>query len=213
MKTLLLLSLTTFTSFGQVVQVPPKQIVPMDVQLRAKAAVQAQVEKTLQGDFKGVVEKMNPDHLKILAREMKVPVANVKARKVAQLQAIGQQGVVLEAMITLPPAGAFEVDYGFEDRIVDGKPVKVAGYRSWMVFIPTVMDISAMDRAAQPPRMRTIRKWSFEVAISRKKEEEWTFVNGDVVNALELRKLFKFLPQKDSAFNFPVKKAEEVERK
>ena len=81
MKTLLLFSLATLTSFGQVVKVPPRQIVPMDVQLRAKAAVQAQVDKTLKGDFQGVVEKMNPDYLKVLSREAKIPVDALKAKK------------------------------------------------------------------------------------------------------------------------------------
>jgi len=185
----------------------------MEVQERAQSAVQAQVDKTLKGDFKGVVDKMNPEHLKILAREARIPVEAVKAKKLRQMKAIAQQGVVIEAMITLPPAGAFEVDFGLVDGMVNGRAVNEAAYRKWMVFIPTVMDISAMDRAAQPPRMRTIRKWGFEVAISPKNGEDWTFVNGEGVNALELRKLFKFLPIQDKAFNFPVRKAVEVKKK
>ena len=212
-KTLLLFSLATLTSFGQVVKVPPRQIVPMEVQNRAKDAVQDQVAKTLKGDFKGVVDKMNPDHLKILAREAKVPVNVLKAQKLRQLQGVAQQGVTIEAMITLPPSGAFEVDFGLVGQVVNGEAVNGAAYRQWMVFIPTVMDVSAMDLAAEPPRMRTVRKWSFEVAISPKDKDDWTFVNGDGVNALELRKLFKFLPQQDAAYNFPKRDAEEVDKK
>lgn len=185
----------------------------MDVQLRAKAAVQDQVERTLKGDFKWVVDRMNPEHLKILAREMKVPVDVVKDKKVRQLQQISQQGVTIEAMITLPPSGAFEVDFGLEEQMVNGEAVNVGAYRSWMVFIPTVMDISAMDHSSEPPRMRTVRKWSFEVAIAKKNQESWTFMNGEGVNALELRKLFKFLPQQDAAFHFPERKAEEIKKK
>jgi hypothetical protein len=212
-KTLLLFSLATLTSLGQVVKVPPRQIVPMEVQLRAKDAVQAQVDLTLKGDFKAVVDRMNPDHLKILSREAKVPVDVVKANKLGQLQAVAQQGVTIEAMITLPPAGAFEVDFGLVNQIVDGQAVNAGAYRSWMVFIPTVMDFSAMDHDAQPPRMRTFRKWSFEIAISKKDGEDWTFLSGDGVNALELRKLFKFLPQEEKAYNFPVRKVEEIKKK
>jgi len=185
----------------------------MDVQERAQSAVQAQVDKTLKGDFEGVVDKMNPEYLKVLSREARIPVEGVKAKKLLQLQGIAQQGVTIEAMITLPPAGAFEVDFGLVKDLVNGEAVNEAAYRKWMVFIPTVMDISAMDRAAQPPRMRTIRKWGFEVAISPKDGEDWTFVNGEGVNALELRKLFKFLPQQDKAFNFPVRKVEELKKK
>jgi hypothetical protein len=212
-KTLLLLSLATFSSFGQVVQVPPRQIVPMEVQLRAKDAVQVMVNKTLQQDFVAVAEMMNPEYLKILARTNQKTVNQIKAQAVQTLRGIGTGGVSLEAMITLAPQGAFEVDYGFEDKIVNGEKVKVAGYRSWMVFIPTVVDFSGLDEKAQPPRVRTIRQWSFQVAISKKDKEAWTFISGDSVNALELRKLFKFLPQEDKQYNFPVRKLEEVEIK
>ena len=141
---------------------------------------------------------------------MKKTVPAVKADRVAKMQAIGQQGVTVDAMITLNPKSAFEVDYGFEDRVVDGKRVKVADYRSWLVFVPTVMDISVVDNKVQPPKMRRFRKWGFEVAISKKNDEDWTFVSGDGMNALELRKLFKFLPQKDKDLNFPVRKIEEL---
>ena len=213
MKTLLLFSLASLTSFGQVVKVPARQIVPMDVQLRAKVAVQSQVDKTLKGDFRGVVEKMNPDYLKVLSREAKIPVDAVQAKNLKNLQEISQQGVTIEAMITLPPAGAFEVDFGLTEQMVDGKAVNGGAYRSWMVFIPTVIDISGLDLSTEPPKMRTFRKWSFEVAIAKKDQESWTFVNGQGVNALELRKLFKFLPQDDKAYNFPVRKAEEIKKK
>lgn len=182
----------------------------MDVQARARLAVQAQVDKTLKGDFVGVVEKTNPDYLKVLSRSLKKPVPQVKADRVASLKKLGQQGITLDAMITRPPKSAFEVDYGFETRVVNGKRVKVADYRSWLVFVPTVTDISILDRKEQPPKMKRYRKWGFEAAISKKNDEEWTFVNGDGLNALELRKLFKFLPQKDGDYNFPVNKLEEI---
>lgn len=178
--------------------------------LRARKAVQVQVDKTLRNDFEGVVEKTNPEYLKVLSRALKKTIPAVKADRVAKMRAIGQQGVTVDAMITLTPKSAFEVDYGFEDRVVDGKRVKVADYRSWLVFVPTVMDISVLDKTVQPPKLRRFRKWIFEAAITKKNDESWTFVNGEGLNALELRKLFKFLPQKDKDLNFPVRKIEEL---
>ncbi|MGC6565281.1 MAG: hypothetical protein ACON38_06675 [Akkermansiaceae bacterium] len=210
MKTLLLFSIVCSTALSQVVQVPPRRDVPQDVMLRARKAVQVQVDKTLRNDFEGVVEKTNPEYLKVLSRALKKTIPAVKADRVAKMRAIGQQGVTVDAMITLTPKSAFEVDYGFEDRVVDGKRVKVADYRSWLVFVPTVMDISILDKTVQPPKLRRFRKWSFEAAITKKNDESWTFVNGEGLNALELRKLFKFLPQKDKDLNFPVRKIEEL---
>lgn len=210
MKTLLLFSIVCSTALSQVVQVPPRRDVPQDVTLRARKAVQVQVDKTLRNDFEGVVEKTNPEYLKVLSRALKKTIPAVKADRVAKMRAIGQQGVTVDAMITLTPKSAFEVDYGFEDRVVDGKRVKVADYRSWLVFVPTVMDISVLDKTVQPPKLRRFRKWSFEAAITKKNDESWTFVNGEGLNALELRKLFKFLPQKDKDLNFPVRKIEEL---
>ena len=210
-KTLLLLSFATLSSLGQVVQVPPRQIVPMEVQMRAKEAVQEMVNKTLQQDFVAVADKIYPDYLQLLARAKRKTIAQVKAEEVAKLKAVGASGVTIDSMITLAPKNAFEVEYGVEKG--QGGSATEAGYRSWMVFIPTVLDFSALDNLADPPRMRSFRKWGFQVAISKKDQESWTFVDGDGVNALELRKLFKFLPQDDKLYNFPRRDVQEIERK
>jgi len=209
-KLLLLFLLLALAIQAQVVQVPPRMPVAQEVQVRARQAVQAQVDQTLRGDFAGVVEKTNPEYLKVLSRALKKSIPAVKADRVAKMKEISKQGVTVDAMITLSPKSSFEVDYGFEDRVVDGQRVKVADYRSWLVFVPTVMDISVVDQTSEPPKMRRFRKWGFEAAISKKNNESWSFVSGDGLNALELRKLFKFLPQNDKDLNFPVRKIEEL---
>lgn len=201
------------TAYGQVVKMPPRQIVPMDVQMRAKDATQQMVDKTLRGDFVAVVERTYPEYLQFRAREKRRTIPQTKAALVNNLRKIGQEGVVLDAMITLNPQSAFEVDYGVEKRVVNGEEVQAGIYRKWMVFIPTVLDISAMDHDAKPPRMRNFRKWDFEVAIADKGQENWTFIPGSSANAMELRKYFKFLPQKDEDLRFPERKIEEIRKK
>lgn len=213
MKTLLLFSLASITAFGQVVKVPPRNIVPMEVQMRAKDATQTMVDKTLRGDFAAVVERTYPEYLKFRAREKRRSVPQIKADMVNNLKKIGQGGVVLNAMITLKPQSAFEVDYGVEKQVVNGEEVQVGVYRKWMVFVPTVVDISAMDHDLNPPRMRTFRKWDFEVVIADKEQENWTFITGSSANAMELRKYFKFLPPNDRDLHFPERKIEEIGKK
>ena len=197
--------------------VPPRNIVPMEVKERAQAAVQKVVNETIRGDFKSALDSMNPEFLEVISRPYGGP-AKLKAKYIKQMKAMGKNGVTFEAAITRRADSAFEVDYGFENVLVDGKPVmgedgkskQVARYRKWMVFVPTVKDFQFLDRSTNPAKLRRLRKWDFEIAISPKDQENWTFVNGNGMNALQLRKVFKFLPKEDKEFNFPKIKTEEL---
>jgi hypothetical protein len=200
--------------------VPKRNIVPMEVKERAQAAVQEVVNKTIRGDFQAALDSMNPEFLQVMARPFGGP-QRLKAQLLRQMQDMGKNGVTFQAAITRRADIAFEVDYGFEDLIIDGKkvmgedgkPKQVARYRKWMVFVPTVKDFQYLDRSTKPAKLRSFRKWDFEIAISPKDQEKWTFVNGNGMNALQLRKVFKFLPKEDKEFQFPEIKTEELELK
>lgn len=219
-KTLLLFFFVTLAAFGQqkeaLTRVPPRNIVPMDVKQRAQAAVDALMVLTMRGDFKSALDAMNPDYIQVTSRPYGGPV-KFKAALLKQMNAMGKNGVKFNAAITQPSDTAFEVDYGFENQLVngkpvmgkDGKPVQVARYRSWMVFVPTVTEFQYFDKTKVPNVLRKFRKWSFEVAISPKSNEKWTFINGSNINALQLRKIFPFLPREDKDLRFPAKKVEE----
>ena len=223
MKThLLLLSILTLNALCQdndirASTVPPRNIVPMEVKERAQAAVQEVVDKTVRGDFKAALDSMNPEFLKVMARPFGGP-KRLKAQYLRQMQAMGKNGVTFQAAITRRADSAFEVDYGFEDLLIDGqkiigpdgKPKQVARYRQWMVFVPTVKDFQYLDKSTNPAKLRRFRKWDFEIAISPKGQEKWTFVNGNGMNALQLRKVFKFLPKNDKDYQFPGVKNEEL---
>jgi len=222
-KTLLLLLIATLTSVAQqggagLVKVPPRNIVPMEVKQRAQKAVQAVMDETIRGNFKAALNSMNPEFVKVISRPYGGP-EKYKAGLLKQMQAMGKNKVTFMAAITQPADIAFEVDYGFENQVVDGKlvmgadgkPVQVANYRSWMVFVPTVTDFTVVN--PETDKLHKYRKWGFEVAISKKKGEKWTFINGDTINALQLRKLFPFLPKEDKKMQFPPIKREERTKK
>ena len=221
-KTLLLLSILTLTACcddidPKLSSVPKRNIVPMEVKQRAQAAVQKIVDETVRGNFQAALDSMNPDFVKVISHPYGGP-KKYKAGLLRQMNAMGKNGVTFQAAITRKADIAFEVDYGFQDHIVDGKvvmgkdgkPQQVAAYRSWMVFVPTVKDFQVMDNSTNPAKLRKFRKWDFEVAISPKEKEDWTFINGSSVNALQLRKLFKFLPKDDKKYQFPEVKSEEL---
>jgi hypothetical protein len=73
-----------------------------------------------------------------------------------------------------------------------------------------VKDFQYLDKSTNPAKLRRFRKWDFEIAISPKGQEKWTFVNGNGMNALQLRKVFKFLPKNDKDYQFPEVKNEEL---
>lgn len=221
-KTLLLLLIVTLNACcdetdARLSSVPPRNIVPMEVKERAQAAVQKIVDETVRGNFKAALDSMNPDFVKVISRPYGGP-EKYKAALMDQMNEMGQNGLVFQAAITRRADIAFEVDYGFEPHIVNGEPVigkdgkvqQIARYRSWMVFVPTVKDFQYLDKSTEPAKLRKFRKWDFEVAISPKKDENWTLINGSSVNALQLRKLFKFLPKDDKSFQFPEVKNEEI---
>lgn len=187
---------------------PPRQIVPLAVKRNAQAAVQKVMDKTVRGDNQAAIDAMNPAYLKIIARG-NGGVAKHKAKLLNAMNMMGKNGVTFLAGITQVADSAIECDYGLEGP----EGAKVGVYRKWMVFVPTVKDISILDTEQKPPVLRTFRKTEYEVAISPKGREEWTFINGSGINALELRKLFPFLPKDDKEFNFPEVKTVELTKK
>jgi len=206
----------TLSACGQeekaLTRIPVRNIVPIEVKQRAKAAVQVVMDKTLRGDHQAAIDAMNPDFVKVAARGAG-GVKKYKANLLKAMKAMGPNGVNLQAAITRAADIAFEVDYGFKKEVVNGKEVQVAGYQSWMVYVPTVTEFTILDKEAEPAKLRTFQKWSFEIAISPKENENWTFINGSNINALQLRQLFPFLPKEDKDLKFPAKKIEERKKK
>jgi hypothetical protein len=201
--------------------VPPRQLVPNDVMERARMAVQKLVDQVVRGNYEATLETMHPEFVKAISRPYGGP-EKYKASMLKMMQQMGGNGIAIQAIITQAPETALEVDFGMQDVLVDGKPVlgadgkpkREGAYRSWMVFVPTVMDVFITDKQAQPPVMKKVRKWNFQVAISPKREENWTFISGSSINPLLLRKIFPFLPKDEDSFQFPkVKKPQILEEK
>jgi hypothetical protein len=101
---------------------------------------------------------MNPDYLKVIARPFGGP-KRLKAQYLKQMKEMGQNGVTFQAAITRRADIAFEVDYGFEDLLVDGK--KVMGedgsprkwhaiVSGWSLFRPSKISSISTNRKSLP---------------------------------------------------------------
>lgn len=215
MRLLLLFLLLSCQVRGQaekrpVAGVPPRQLVPMAVMNRARMAVQKVVDETVRGNYEATLESMNPKFVEAISRPYGGP-EKFKASMLKMMKQMGGNGIAIQAILTQAPKMALEVDWGQRDVLVDGKPVlgsngkpkREAVYRSWMVFVPTVMDYMITDQQAQPTVQKKVRTWSFQIAISPKREEKWTFIDGKNINPLLLRKIFPFLPVNEQDFQFP----------
>jgi len=198
-------------------KMPPRQIVPMAVMRRAQNATEKVVNQAVRGDNQAVIDAWHPGFVKSIARPFGGE-KRFKAQMLKMMNQMGANGIAIQAAITQQPQTAFEVDYGFQDVLVDGKPVpgddgkpvQEAGYRAWMVYVPTVMDVFMRDQDAKPPVLKKIRSHSFQIAISPKRNENWTFIDGGSVTPMQLREIFPFLPKNKKQLNFPKVKKEEI---
>jgi hypothetical protein len=168
--------------------------VPQDVMVEAQKATQALIDQVVRGNQDAAFKNMNPAWKKILARKNggEKKLMQEMRKQFAALQA---QGVSIRAMEAQRPKVAYEVDFG----VIDG----VGIYKQWMVFVPTVSLVTAVNRKVSPPDMYDLRADGFQVALCTKGKNDWSLIDGADLKAANLRELFPFLPKDDQKLGFP----------
>ncbi|MGJ8695832.1 MAG: hypothetical protein ACSHYF_05900 [Verrucomicrobiaceae bacterium] len=204
MKFAIIVILSTLTGFGQegLVRLPARQAVPEEVMVEAQKATQALMNQVVRGNVDAAFLHMNPDWKKIEARK------NGGAEKLAEklrenFASLQAKGITLKAAEAKRPVMGWEVDFGHRTVMVDGVEQKVGVYKQWMVFVPTVSQISAIDRNARPVKTYEIRSDSFQVALCPKGANNWTFIDGADLKGVSLRQLFPYLPKQDDQLGLP----------
>jgi hypothetical protein len=78
----------------------------------------------------------------------------------------------------------------------NGKKVEKMIYKQWLLLIPTVTEyrITQPGKGGELPKFLVITSSGFQVAISDKDKNDWTFIDGSGVTVPELRRLFITLP-------------------
>jgi hypothetical protein len=104
-----------------------------------------------------------------------------------------QQGISITDFKPQGQPRAFEVVAGKKVEVIDGVQVEKLRYTKWMVLVPTVTKFRALIKG--DPLAVIIESTGFQVAITEKGKEDWTFIDGSAVSVSELRSLFGNLPQ------------------
>jgi len=199
MKTALFLLFSCSVVLGQM---PPRQPVPEAIRIEAQKATQALMNQVVKGDFEAGFKHMNPEWKKIEARKNGgLAKLNSKIRRtVADLQA---KGITLRATQAKMPVTAYEVDFGTNEQVLNGVKQNIGVYKQWMVFVPTVSQVTAVDKGATPPEIVEMLLYGFQIALCKKGTNDWTFIDGAHIKGAELRQLFPFLPADEKDLAFP----------
>ena len=181
-------------------------VVAEEVPAKAIAsAVQAVGElgkSVVQGRYAMALERMNPKEKDRLAKQLG-GLEEVEKQLEGVAAEMVKQGV---RIISCKPVGMPKA-YGVEPVLVKELPAGGAGaadlddkkgrwfFSQWLVLVPTVTRFEVMHRPqGQPAQWIKIESLSYQVAVSDRHKEDWTFIDGAGLTAARLCGLYKTLP-------------------
>lgn len=179
-----------------------------EVEKSAVDAVKALGAQVMAGNHKVALERMYPAWKEKLTAT--VP-GGVKAMEAA-METLGKQmrasGTTITGFETAGPITAYEVDAGKEPvldaagkPVIDeasGKPAEKIIFKKYLLVVPTITKFRFMVPPADPggvAKPAAITSKSFQLALSDKGKNDWTFIDGATLKMSELRRLFFNLPQ------------------
>jgi hypothetical protein len=169
--------------------------VPPEVVASAQAAVGKLGEEVVLGRYQVALERMNPLWKERAATRMGGMKALEKQLSGVPAQMV-QQGI---SMISFKPQGqprTYQVSPGRKVVKENGVDVEKFVYTKWMVLVPTATRFRIMrSEQGRPPKVMTIESTGYQVAISDKGKNDWTFIDGAGLRVSDLRGLFITLPQ------------------
>lgn len=171
-------------------------VAPADVVASAVTAVGELGKEVVLGRYQVALERMNPEWKKRTA--MRMPGGEKELEK--QLDGVArmmvQQGI---SMLSFKPQGqpqSYEVGPGRKVETINGEEVESLVFSKWLVIIPTITKFRVMQKMeGSAPKVITIESIGFQVAISDKDRNDWTFIDGAGLSVNDLRSLFATLPQ------------------
>lgn len=168
------------------------EAVPPEVLASAVAAVTKLGDEVVLGRYQVAVERMNPMWKERAAKRL--GGMDVLEKQLASVAAqMVQQGI---SMISFKPQGqpqAYEVAPGTKVVKENGADVEKLVFTKWMVLVPTLRKIRIMREGI--PKPLVVESTGYQVAISEKGKNNWTFIDGSGLTTNDLRGLFVTLPQ------------------
>jgi hypothetical protein len=186
-----LLSLTAALGAQDLAENAVKEIAPPEIVSSAVKAVADLGKEVVMGRYQVAGERMYPQWKDRAARRM-----GGMDKLQEQIDGVGKmmlrQGISIIDFSPLGQPRAFEVHPGKMVELVDGKPVERLRYTKWLVLVPTVTKFRTHIKG--DPVAVTIESTGFQVAVTDKGKEDWTFIDGAGVTVNDLRSLFVNLP-------------------
>ncbi|MBC7980089.1 MAG: hypothetical protein H7Y36_05955, partial [Armatimonadetes bacterium] len=165
---------------------------PPEVIAAAVGAVGALGKEVVMGRYQVAIERMYPQWKERTAKRIG-GMDKLEAQLNGVAKQMLQQGISITDFKAVGQPRAFEVYPGTRKSQVNGVEIEELRYTKWLVLVPTLTRFR-MIRDGEP-RPMTIESEGFQVAISDKGTNDWTFIDGSGATVNELRSLFISLPR------------------
>lgn len=168
-------------------------VAPPDVVAAASEAVAGLGNEVVLGRYQVALQRMNPQWKERTAARIKGGMPELERQLAGVAQQMVQQGI---SMISFKPQGqprSYEVGPGKKVDTVNGEEVESLVFSKWLVMIPTVTKFRIIRPGETKPIF--IESVGFQVAISDKGKNDWTFIDGSALTVNDLRSLYMTLPQ------------------
>ena len=172
--------------------IPVASSAPADVVASAVAAVGKLGDEVVLGRFQVAVDRMNPAWKERTAKRMG-GMDKLDEQLAGVARQMVQQGI---SMISFKPTGqprSFEVSPGRKVQKINGVEVEQLVFNRWLVLVPTETKFRILREGE--PKPLVIDSTGFQVAISDKAKNDWTFIDGSGLTVNDLRSLYATLPQ------------------
>jgi hypothetical protein len=165
-------------------ETPPATVAPAAV-----AAVEKLGSEVVAGRYQITLDRMYPQWKDRLAKRAggldKLAEQLLKAPELLKSSGV--------ALISSKPRGApsvYEVGIGKKTETVNGRQVELMAYTKWLAIVPTATRMTI----SKDGKSRLVESLSFQVAISNKNANDWTFIDGSSLSLPDLRSLFPTFP-------------------
>jgi hypothetical protein len=173
--------------------VVPLGTAPPEVIAAAVSAVEKLGSEVTRGNYAVAIERMNPLWKERLAKQTKGGMVEVQKQIEGASKRMTQEGVSIISSIPKGTPRSFEVGPGKKVEKVGEEEVEIQIFTKWMVFVPTLTKYRYI--LPGDPKPLYIEKVGYQVAVSDKGKNDWTFIDGSGLTLNTLRRLYVTLPQ------------------
>lgn len=162
-------------------------VAPPEVVRSALGAVEDLGKQVVMGNHQAAIERMYPQWKERMAKR-KGGMAKLEEELSGIGETLARNGITIISFKVTGEPKVYEV---FPDGNAE-QAGEAMSYSKWLLLIPTATRLRMLPPNERKPRV--MDSFGFQVAISEKGENDWTFINGSDVSVSDLRSLFLTLP-------------------